>query len=735
MLNELLIIERGAHQAGLKLIQRHPDIKDAGKKPTLRVRLGASGEVVGIDPVPRETPLWTFGRGNKLRFPFVQPPVPLLRRATASDDLTILTKLRGHQWRDCLLKLCRASDFNDSVLAHWPGIRGKNGRWTQRPEQYLDALRARAEQLQGLVSTDGESVLAVIDRFVAACGATDNCGVDLLRRVVERLINVLEQSPTDDWLSLAESLLLRGGAALYFDVPTEEFARSAGDPRQVAAVTQALEATCSPDADQGICSLSGEPTVLVKDTFPELVLPIGKTILFSRFDAIPSNGRYGRFGADSFAVAQQVADRLAAGLRCLTVREKAGITWRMIPREATKKRDLLLAFVEEVPDAPAAGALADDEGDLSEESPHTGLQDDSVAAFEKRTQRLVGAVRARVSADFRNTPVRLIVFRKVDPANTKAVYAGVPTVGELYNAAMGWVAGEQNVPPWLTLPVLRKGETKPRPMSPPHVAPLGVIAFSKAFFIRGGKQRKEVLGFPAAEALDLFLDRVGKSGDPTWQRITRLMHLVLARRSTIVSSTAHAMRRGFDFAKEFDRREVLRTITLLGVLLHKLGRSKENYMNDVAFKLGQLLAAADVVHAGYCADVRGGDVPPSLLGNQVFTIAQTAPTKALAMLCRRWKPYDGWAKKADRERRRTDTLIASKKPSEKQRERDIKEALRCAREMRPLADALAPALDGCAVDDTFRAELLLGYIAGLPKAQRDDRNNGDTATQVAEMEE
>ena len=142
-------------------------------------------------------------------------------------------------------------------------------------------------------------------------------------------------------------------------------------------------------------------------------------------------------------------------------------------------------------------------------------------------------------------------------------------------------------------------------------------------------------------------------------------------------------------------------------------------MNETAFKLGQLLAGADVVHAGYCADVRGGDVPPSLLGNQVFAMAQNAPTKALAMLCRRWKPYDGWANKAARELDRAKKLMESQKNDEQQRGWDIKKALRHAREMGPLAAELAPALEGCRVDDTFLAELLLGYIAGFPKAQKE----------------
>ena len=158
-------------------------------------------------------------------------------------------------------------------------------------------------------------------------------------------------------------------------------------------------------------------------------------------------------------------------------------------------------------------------------------------------------------------------------------------------------------------------------------------------------------------------------------------------------------------------------------------------MNDTAFKLGQLLAAVDVVHAGYCADVRGGDVPPSLLGNQVFTMAQTAPAKALAILCRRWKPYDGWAKKATRDRARADKLIASKVKAEEQRGWDIKIALKQAREVTTLAQDLRGALPDRTVDDSFRAELLLGYIAGLPKAQgRAREEESEAADRAAEKE-
>jgi len=219
-----------------------------------------------------------------------------------------------------------------------------------------------------------------------------------------------------------------------------------------------------------------------------------------------------------------------------------------------------------------------------------------------------------------------------------------------------------------------KGESKPRLLLPPHVAPLGFIAFSKQFYIRGGTERQEVVGLSAAETLGLFLDPT----KPAPVRAKRILRLVLTRRAVLLAGVAHVQHtprcwgRRFEIMKRFDRYEALRTVTLLGILLHKLSRAKEVYMNETAFKLGQLLAAADVVHAGYCADVRGGDVPPALLGNQVFVMAQTAPAKALAMLCRRWKPYDGWAKKTAHEPNRAGLLVASDKKDEQQRGWDIK---------------------------------------------------------------
>jgi hypothetical protein len=719
MLNELWMVERGARQAGIKMSLRHPDVKEAARKPTLQIFLDSHGHVARLRAVAssrsEERRLWKLVEGQKNSFPFIQPK-PLWNNETIQLWKQRLSKKPSDpEKRQLLLELASDSNVRSVELGEWASA------------GMMKALHERRRQLIALEQSDITVLPTTIDRFLLACDKGSGGDPSILTlEITHQIFKEMELSTNSDLLAAAIALCVETGSksgAFYFD-SEGSFQIDLTDDRVPDQLCQHLRKI---DIDRmertGVCSVTGEDGVLVSGNFSQPNLPvIRQSFLFARNEAIPSASRYGKKSSASIPVGYMTDIKLRAAVEALCSADRRGKTWRPIPGEAPEQSDLLLAFVDEALDAPAAALLAGkDEEDLSEEEPNsTADAVNSVAAFEKRTERLIEAVRAKSTADFRNTPVRLMVIRKVDPANRKVVFASTPTVAEVYSAATTWVAGERNVPSWLTLPVFRKGERRPHPIPPPHVAPLELIAFSKKVYIRGGTESQEVVGLTAAETLRCFLEPSGNGGLSSRHRMKRVLRLVLNRRAMLVIGMAHAFRRGFDFAKNYDRYDTLQTITLLGVLLYKLDRKKELYMNETAFKLGQLLAAADIVHAGYCADVRGGDVPPSLLGNQVFAMAQTSPNKALATLCRRWKPYDGWAKKAGRESNRAEALIASKEKEEQRRGWDIKKALRYAREMGPLAEELAPALVGCRVDDIFLAELLLGYIAGLPKAQRED---------------
>lgn len=728
MLNELLVVERGARQAGVGMGQFHPDVKQARRVPTLLVRLNPDGGVGELRPVPITVTPWTLRDGQHNSFPFVQPKQPLLAvkklKERSDPRLAIVLDKKSAARRKTLVALIHELKLNIGELDGWPGSR------------LLDRLRERRADLASLEGTDAAAVPATIDRFLSACdSAVGGDPIGFLSQVTEDIVAALHQATGDDWINAAAAILVDGAGALMFDAAGAM--PSVLSPQVVGRVSEALQSRQpSPaNAEFDQCALTGKTGKLVASKFPQPNLPVlGQTWLFARNKDIPANDRYGRFAADTMPVSEEASVRLAAALVALTTPDLRGKTWRDIPGEAPKQSDLLLAFVEDVPDSRLAELLVNDEDeDLSEEATEMAPGDASGGNFEKRCERLISAVEGAVGADFRETLVRLIVVRKVDPANRKVVYAGSPTVGALYEAARAWLNGERNVPPWLTMPIPQKGGGRLRHTHALHVGPLDMIRFSRALFIRGGTQRQEVNGLYAADALSVFLDPVEQNEGPARRRARRVLRLVLIRRGSLVSSAAHALRRGLEHGKAFDRREVLRTISVLGVLLHKLNRidTNEDYMSGTAFRLGQLLAAADVVHVGYCADVRGGDVPPSLLGNQVFTMAQSTPVKALSTLCRRWKPYDGWARRAAHLHNRATYMIARKSVQEQERGWAIRKALRHAREMRTLARDLAPALEALRqqdVTDTFRAQLLLGYVAGLPKVQKGEDDDDTSIT-------
>jgi hypothetical protein len=531
MLNELLVVERGAPRQELAAAMRHADIHDARRISTLHVWLDATGHVVNVSPVPKEVRLWTLRNHNENSFPFIQMKSPLWEGSAAKtwqDWKAANSRAKPHESRDRLLDLARCAELRREHL----------GKWATKT--VMTALQERLSQVDSLRNTIGAALPAALERFLRACDSTAGGDVGrFLAHLRDRLVEALKTTASDALIDCSVAILAEGNSAFYVDADGE-WPFSLTDTTILSAVTDALD-NCreSADAVRGTCALTGQTTDLLDRKSPSANLPtIGPTILFSRYEGRPANDRYGRFGVKSMPLGDRLARRLAAAARVLTVREREGTTWRPIPGERPQQRDLLIAFVEAAADAAVAGVLAED--DFSEETPESAADAaNSVAAFEKRASRLIDAVRAKVGVDFRDTPVRLAVLRKVDRANRKVICAGAPTVGAIFDAATGWAAGEGNVPPWLTLPVPPRGQGKPRFMPPQHVAPLGMIALTKQVYIRGGTERQEVVGISANQALRLFLDGLKAQASLTERWVERILRMVLQRRSGLMLGVGH----------------------------------------------------------------------------------------------------------------------------------------------------------------------------------------------------
>jgi hypothetical protein len=387
------------------------------------------------------------------------------------------------------------------------------------------------------------------------------------------------------------------------------------------------------------------------------------------------------------------------------------MTWRRLPTEAGDGQDLLIAFVASEMNEPFANGLAAE--DDSEE------QSEAEAALEQYGTDLIGFWQGIATRAAPDETARIVILRTVDPGNRKAVYDKRSTVKALCDAARQWTTAMANAPEWIAWPIFVK--RKQIMGRPKQQSPLSLIQLSRKLYIRGGREAAKAPGVSGAEALALFLNE-GNQG----RRAERLLHLLLERHTSLLAGIAHAGRRGQ--LKDFDpkataRVDALRSISWLGALLFFLGQNREAYMEDAGFKLGQLLSAVDAVHIGYCEDVRGGSVPPTLVGNSVFAIAGRNPERALSVLQTRWTPYHAWATRAGRTPTATPEKSDASGWAVLRATSQARLAARLCKELHPVFAEMAAG--NRTPDDSFRAKLLLGYVAGLKREVKADNSASD----------
>ena len=709
MLNDLMAIEKGLSAQEISVVDRHPDIKHMAKGGVLRVRLGANGRIASLEFVAKagRGAFWTLRDAQSNGFPGLKTGFGLLHlrdqmrnaHAVAWENDKTPAGRRGE-----LLHLLDNNSIDANQLTMWPKAGHRKRIW---------------ERLQCLSSLADDpltaSVPAAFQRFLAALDASSSFLEDLLAGLAKRV-----RASGDEWLDPSRAALI-GPIALAIDVVEGEFDRDACDPRQVEPVSAALAACPYPVDSQaepeGLCALSGKMAKLHFGNFPQPNLPgLGQTYIFCRNREIPSLTRYGRTADASFPVDSSLLRRLAGVIAKLTQEDAKGRTWRLIPAEAGDNPDLLVVSMAEPGGRPADAVSDGDE--LSGE-----------AALRELASRVIDQSRSIYEHDHPQSEVIVLILRIVDQANRKTVYHRKTTSAEIWEAARRWQAATLNTPDWLGFPSPGKGKSEVVVRGPTYVAPLSITPISRVQFANGGRRRIGVVGTTATAAFSLFLH------DGNVDRSTRsLLRLLLQRREGLLGGLAAARAKGIEYVKDFDpnadlRWDALRSVTWIGVLLHHLGHysawksemsDRVPYTEGLAFRLGQFLAAADAIHVGYCADLRGGNVPRNLLGNSVLAIAGSNPTKALSILQSRLKPYLGWAKRVD--------SIYTKAANEEQlgnkgRAVALRRGVSQARRSEEIANDVHAMLGqykskNKKPDDVFKAELLLGYVAGLPPVTR-----------------
>ncbi len=687
---------------------RHPDIKDMAKGTAFRIRLSKVDTVAAVELIVdagRGT-VWTLRDGQHNGFPGLKTTTGLLlidAEARNAHQQAWEAAKTPAQRRAELLRLFDSFVVDPCQIAAWP-----NAGHRRRIAERLNVLRQLADNPQSA------AVPAAFERFLAALASSPS----FLEGFVACFAAAVRDRG-DEWLEPVRTALL-GPATLAIDVDESDFERDAGDARQIGPVSAALGGGTQGGESGVACALSGTIGHLHRGNFPQPNLPgLGQTYLFARNKDIPSLTRYGRTADASFPIDSDLVRRLSGVITSLTEPDAKGRSWRLIPAETGDKPDLLVTSLRSL---RAADAIAGEDEDEDAVDGHT--------AWNELSAQLIRQTRGEETGGAPLDDVVILILRTVDPANRKTIYRRTLMAEEIWQAARRWQEATANVPDWLgfTLPV--RGKKKAKFRKAPFVRPLSITPLSRILFANGGRRRVPVIGVTASDAFGLFL----RDGEPK-KRAMRLLPLLLERHGPLLSGVAAAKIRGNDNLKKFDpktdlRRDALRSTTWIGTLLYDIGRFSSGradmpedtvYTKSLAFRLGQLLSAADYLHKGYCADLRGGDLPPALIGNSVLAVAGSDPTRALAILSSRLKPYLAWADRG--------ALVYKKATEEEKRDMRraiaLRQGLSQARQAKSSALALSTLLSPYrnkerTVDDAFKAELLLGYMAGFPPLPKKD---------------
>lgn len=660
MLNEGFSLYKSLERCGIRLTNRHPDVKTPGKKEGLIVGLNKKGDVATLEYRKAEevAQLWTTREGMHNSFPVLKLQRPLWKVAPDDPLRKKLAEFKNNESEKRKLLSREARRLN---------ITSTESDWWNR-------LRERVKHLVPFFKTSDDNYAALYElasRFLLIIDVET-----FLRRVLERL----KRYQQDISYSSYENILIgnkldkrkreyRAEIPLIVDVSDwEEFSVRVASPKMEAFVSECLFKRQESDTAKNENSnrsnlpsaLSGRLIKLEHDKFPAPKLPIiGNTYLFAVNDQTPCQTRYGKTSTDIIPIGKEEATAIQNSLNWTTEGDRQGKTWYSVPSIKDGERDLLVVYLENKPDLQVNKAymLGGVSKDCFSESHYEAIASAAIAALQG--ELIINA----------NSLIRLFALHKADPGRTQVSLHRAYTIAELIRADEEWRKAAANIPKVL-LPFFRKEiermtaqskdlsksisqflsnkEAETIFLSPRVPFPADLVQLTQKQWIRFGQESTPLPGISLGDVYDVFFgqDRKGAITENLLiQSLQRTQALLIGlgnadHKKQVAGYGTHA------------RFTVLTTISVFGICLYKLGIRREHYMKDSFFYVGRFLSLIDTLHLEYCKHVRSNSIPPQLLGNAHLQIALDNPTSALDLLSRRINVYQAWTRKEQGEHMR-----------------------------------------------------------------------------------
>ncbi len=707
MINELYSVYQGLKDIGEEPEIKHNDIVSPGKGTTFRVSLTKDGIVDHIELLTKEKikDTWSIGDGNKNQFPAVKFEYPFVldgnngymewKEKNKNPDTTA--------YRTITEELINEYSVVMPNIECWPGYRK---RILERKEQLKKPLLKYQEgrfvyELFERYSKAGDKGLAILSQFAEKLKSllTINSDKETLKAISDTFFG-------DTGVKNKGKLKDNNRITILIDcLPEKDIDIYATSRKRIPVLSKALyEAEQDKKIKQAICALTNNEGEVLSEKFPsEKLNVVGSTILLAKSDTTsgPTVRRYGKAGTDSFSLNRLIGEKIAASIVFLTKDSLEGKTWKKIPSSTGSSPSLLLSYCISNFNLTITPLI-------------TGYDIDDFDDYQNATNTVL-----KLFEKSNCTPddsVEIAEIAVLDKANRKVNYATSSTIGTLSKASKEWLKACKNLPDFK---LFAKIKTESKLLGPWVLAPIETIYLTKNKYIRDGLSSTSVSPMSLADTMALFMTRSDNVKTMVLGNIKKLANQLepLFRYCALSKNQWRLLKNSQRVVTIPDKNTLaLKTATLFAVLLYKAGRIKEDYMNSFAYQLGQLCSAIDELHIGYCQDMRKGDIPNTLIGNATYNIALQSPIKALAFLASRIKPYKVWAKKKRVENKKID-------------DKAIIAGLSASVWLEGFSSNIEKHLSDNSqlINDTYKAELMMGYLVGRPFEKTKKENNTEGA--------
>lgn len=681
MLNELYLLSRNLQKCGIQVSKPHQCVESPGKSEGFIVGINSIGLPESIEHVTAEQMknLWTLRKGNHNSFPFVKIKKPTWKVAVSSPLYKDFKGKKRSNEKIKLLVEVSQHEFNDQDFSL--------AQWTK---ERITEINGKDEKLRALADLTSRMPI------------NKDASIKFVKKLTELILHNIQEQTVD----LAKTILIGDlkerdqkivcDVPLFFDVSDwAKYQCRVASPEMGMLVSKYLPRATIDNQDGRISAFGG--IGLKKDPYPKRKFgPAGQSYLFSMNEDAQCHYRYGKIASGIFPISSDEVESMDGGLQWRIADERKGKTWQGVPN-IKRKQDLLIAYLEEKPENAIELANIFAAPDVKE-------SEIAEAAYENKTRTACDALRG-VPGLNDNSQVNVLVISKIDEGRAQVVLSTAYSIRNIIQSMEEWETASNNRPAfYLCLPPARKGE-KAMHVEPMCPSPTDVMKCFQNQWIKNGLDKHDVPGIALRHVYDLFL------GDTmiAQQAASNLLSLFLQRIGELLvgysgaDHTSEVLK--FEAIKKYlpdTRKVVLHGISILVIVLYKLGIKKEVYMKNAAFNVGRMLALADKLHCEYCINVRGKNdsnedktksIPAQLIGNALMRTALDNPLKGLSLLSERLLIYQAWVTKAQGE--------------------NIGLAKWVLGQMGQVSGELGNADIPKQADDTVKAQVLLGYLAHI----------------------